>query len=108
MNDLVKNEVPLTAATETEASITPHKAIQVVPNWRNIFFTWSFAFHALSILLTFVDQILPFFSLLEPTMTVQTYAICMFCLNMAGVASRFIKQKKLWAYPVEEPKDGVS
>lgn len=108
MNDSLKNETPLTENTETEASIPLPKKIQVVPNWRKVFLTWSFAFHALSILLTFVDQILPFFSLLEPTMSVQTYAICMFILNMAGVASRFIKQKKLWAYPLEEPKDESS
>lgn len=108
MNDSVKNETPLTENTETEESIPLTKKIEVVPQWGKIFLTWSFAFHALSIILTFVDQILPFFSLLEPTMSVQTYAICMFCLNMAGVASRFIKQRSLWSYPSEEPKDGAS
>lgn len=102
------SETPLTENTETEASIPSPKKLQLVPNWKQVFLTWSFAFHALSILLTFIDQILPFFSLLEPTMSVQAYAICMFVLNMAGVASRFIKQKKLWVYPLEEPKDGSS
>lgn len=74
----------------------------VVPNWRKVFFTWSFWFHIASVLLTFIDQLLPYVGLLEPTMTVQTYAICMFTLNALGLFSRFIKQKSLWEIPKEE------
>lgn len=73
--------------------------LEVVPNWKKIFLTWSFAFHLFSIVLTFVDQLLPFFGLLEPTMSTNTYAVSMFCLNALGLFSRFIKQKKLWEYP---------
>lgn len=77
----------------------------VVPNWRRVFFTWSFWFHIASVLLTFIDQLLPFLGMLEPTMTVQTYAIFMFVLNALGLFSRFIKQKKLWEIPKEVPDE---
>ena len=80
----------------------PLTKIQVIPQWRKVFFTYSFWFYISSILLTFVEQILPFFSLLEPTMTTQTYAICVFTLNALGVLSRFIKQKNLWSYSVNK------
>lgn len=79
--------------------------IAVVSNWRKVFFTWSFWLHMGSVLLTFVDQLLPYIGLLEPTMTVQTYAICMFALNALGLFSRFIKQKNLWEIPKEEPNE---
>lgn len=78
------------------------KKLEVVPHWRKIFFTWSFLFHITSVLLTLVDQILPFVGLLEPTMTTQTYAIMMFTLNALGIFSRFIKQRRLWEYPSKE------
>lgn len=97
-------EKTLKPETEVEAvvdqSLNPKK-LEVVPNWRSVFFTWSFWFHMFSVILTFVEQILPFFSLLEPTMTTQTYSICMFVLNGLGLLSRFIKQKPLWKYPRE-------
>jgi hypothetical protein len=81
------------------------KKVDVVPNWKRVFFTWSFWFHIASVLLTFIDQILPFVGLLEPTMTTQTYAILMFTLNALGLLSRFIKQKNLWQYPEENQED---
>lgn len=79
------------------------KKLQVVPNWKQVLFTYSFWTNIASVLLTLVEQILPFFGLLEPTMSVATYGICMFCLNVSAVVFRMIKQKKLWQ--TEEPKD---
>lgn len=109
MTDSVNNDVqqePLTKDTQTEATITATvsstpKKLTVVPNWKKIFLTWSFWFHIASVLLTLVDQILPFVGLLEPTMTTQTYALVMFTLNALGVVSRFIRQKKLWTFDPE-------
>lgn len=109
MEDSKQSEVPLTENTETESSIPTPSKVSLVPNWRKVFLTWSFAFHSLSVLLTFIDQILPFLGMLEPTMTTQTYAVMMFMLNGLGLLSRFIKQRKLWEYPIkEESKDGIS
>ncbi len=105
MNNSPESETPLTENTETEASIPAASKVALVPNWRKVFFTWSFAFHSLSVLLTFIDQILPFLGMLEPTMTTQTYAVMMFILNGLGLLSRFIKQRKLWEYPVKEEKE---
>lgn len=109
MTDSAKNDVqqePLTKDTQVEATITAivsstPKKLVVVPNWKKIFLTWSFWFHITSVLLTLVDQILPFVGLLEPTMTTQTYALVMFTLNALGVVSRFIRQKKLWTFDPE-------
>lgn len=81
------------------------KNVKVVPDWKRVFFTWSFWFHIASVLLTFIDQILPFVGLLEPTMTTQAYAILMFTLNALGLLSRFIKQKSLWQLPEEKQED---
>lgn len=69
---------------------------RVVPNWRQVLFTYSFWTNIASVLLTLIEQILPFFGMLEPTMSVATYGICMFCLNVSAVVFRMIKQKKLW------------
>lgn len=102
----VPTQEPLTKETQTEATISSTvssapKKLQVVPNWRKVLLTWSFWFHMASVLLTFVDQLLPFVGLLEPTMTTQTYALLMFVLNALGVFSRFVKQKKLWTFDPE-------
>lgn len=112
MNDSVKNEtVPLTADTQTEATITSTvsstpKKLEVVSNWRKVLLTWSFWLHMGSVILTFVDQLLPFLGLLEPTMTTQTYALLMFTFNGLGLFARFIKQRKLWEYKPGD-KDNV-
>ena len=107
MNDSVKSEVPLqeplTKETQTEATITSTvsnapKKLAVVPNWRKVLKTWSFWCYVSSVLLTFIEQILPVMGLLEPTMTVQTYGLIMFGLNASGILFRFIKQRKLWTY----------
>lgn len=74
----------------------------VVPNWRKVLCTYSFWTMVASVLLSFVEQILPFFGLLEPTMSVATYSICMFVLNLSAVAFRMVKQKALWEIPKEE------
>lgn len=102
----IPDQEPLTKETQTEATISSTvssspKKLQVVPNWRKVLLTWSFWFHMASVVLTFVDQLLPFVGLLEPTMTTQTYALLMFTLNALGVFSRFIKQKKLWTFDPE-------
>lgn len=103
-----EKSIPLEQQTEVEAvvdqSIKP-KNLQIVPNYRSIFYTWSFWFHCGSVVLTFIEQILPFVGLLEPTMTTQTYAILMFVLNGLGLFSRFIKQKSLWEYRPEVEKE---
>jgi len=99
----VPTQEPLNKDTQTEATISSTvssapKKLQVVPNWRKVMFTWSLWFHIASVLLTLVDQILPYAGLLEPTMTTATYAIVMFSLNALGVLARFVKQKKLWTF----------
>ena len=102
----IPSQEPLTKETQTEATISSTvskdpKKLQIIPNWRKVLLTWSFWFHMASVILTFVDQLLPFVGLLEPTMTTQTYALIMFTLNALGVFSRFIKQKKLWTFDPE-------
>lgn len=87
--------------TETEVSL-PVTKVTIVPNWRKVFFTYSFFFHALSVVLTFVDQLLPFMNLLQPVLSDNQYAVAMFVLNGLGLLSRFIKQKSLWEYPTKE------
>jgi len=81
--------------------ITPAK-LEIVPNYKSVFFTFSFWFHFASVILTLIEQILPFVGLLESTMSTETYAILMFSLNVLGVVSRFIKQKN-WRY--DGPKE---
>jgi len=108
MTDSVKVETPNSEITIPEsAEIVKEKVakLSVVPQWRKIFLTWSFWFHTASVILTLIEQILPFFSLLEPTMTGTAYGAWMFGLNVAGILSKFIKQKNLWQYTIEEKKD---
>lgn len=99
---------PLTeqTQTQTEANISATvssapKKIQVVDNWKKVLLTYSFWTNIASVLLTLVEQILPFFGLLEPTMSVTTYGVVMFVLNVSAVVFRMIKQKKLW-----KPEEG--
>lgn len=105
----VKPATPLTKDTAVEATITstlsstPTK-LAIVPNWRKVLKTYSFWTTVASALLSLVEIILPFFSLLEPTMSVATYGICMFVLNVSAALFRLIKQHKLWA--PEESSDG--
>jgi len=80
--------------------------VSVVSNWKKIFLTWSFWLHMCSVVLTFVDQLLPLLGMLEPTMTTQTYALLMFSFNALGLLARFVKQRKLWEYKItEEPRE---
>jgi hypothetical protein len=101
----VKPATPLTKDTAVEATITstlsstPTK-LTIVPNWRKVLKTYSFWTTIASALLSLVEIILPFFSLLEPTMSVATYGICMFVLNVSAALFRLIKQHKLW--PTDE------
>lgn len=100
---------PLTKDTAVEATITstlsstPTK-LTIVPNWRKVLKTYSFWTTVASALLGLVEVILPFFSLLEPTMSVATFGICMFTLNVSAAVFRMIKQHKLW--PSEDASDG--
>lgn len=92
---------PLTKETSVEATITATvsstpKTLTIVPNWRKVLLTYSFWIGVVSILLTLVEQILPFVGLLEPTMSAATYGIVMFCLNVSAVVFRLVKQHKLW------------
>lgn len=110
MNESVNNETtPLTADTQTEASIavtlsTPDKKLQLVPNWKKVLFTYSFWTNILSVILTLVEVILPFFGMLEPMFTPAVYGAAMFTLNVSAAVFRLIKQKKLW--PSEDTSDG--
>ena len=102
-DEIVVQQEPLTKNTAVEATITStvsntSKKLTVVPNWRKVLKTWSFWCYVASVLLTFIEQILPFMGLLEPTMTTQTYGLVMFALNASGIFFRFIKQKRLWTY----------
>lgn len=113
MNDSVKVEdpvTPITKDTAVEATITSTLSsastkITLVPNWRKVLKTYSFWTTVVSALLSLVEVILPFFSLLEPTMSVATYGVCMFTLNVSAAVFRMIKQHKLWQ--PEEDKDNV-
>lgn len=110
MNDSVNSETtPLTADTQTEASIavtvsSQDKKLQIVPNWRKVLFTYSFWTNILSVILTLVEVILPFFGMLEPMLTPAVYGAAMFTLNVSAAVFRLIKQKKLW--PSEGTSDG--
>lgn len=111
MNDSVKIEepaTPLTKETSVEANITstlsptPTK-LSLVPNWSKVIRTYSFWIMVASALLSLVEVILPFFSLLEPTMSVAAYGVSMFVLNVSAAVFRLIKQHKLWI--PEEPRE---
>lgn len=117
MNDTVRNEEvvvkipvqePLTQQTQTEATITTTissapKKLEIIPNWRHVLMTYSFWTMVASVLLSLVEQVLPFLGLLEPTMSTTVYGITMFCLNVSAVVFRMIKQRKLWVF---DPKTG--
>lgn len=70
---------------------------KIVSNWKDVFKTYSFLFHAASVILTFIEIILPWMNLIESTMEPKTYGILMFVLNVAGGIGRFIKQERLKA-----------
>lgn len=83
--------------------------IQIVPNWQRVLKTYSFWVMVASVLLSFIEQVLPYMGLVEPMMTGTAYGITMFVLNVSAILFRMIKQRKLWEYPIkEESKDGVS
>jgi len=109
MTDEVVQQEPLTKDTQVEATVTATlssvpKKIQLVPNWRKVLVTYSFWTNVASVILTFIEQILPYFNLLEPTMSTTAYGICMFCLNVSAIVFRMIKQKKLWKADENEDK----
>jgi len=67
----------------------------LMPNWKKLLKTYSFIFHALSALVTFVNIILPYMSFLEPAMDIKTYGLVMFTLNVIGAVGRLMPQEKL-------------
>lgn len=76
---------------------------KIVSNWRDVFKTYSFLFHVAAVVLTIIEIILPWMSLIESTMDPKTYGIVMFVLNVSGGIGRFIKQERLKAdVPVVE------
>lgn len=76
---------------------------KVVDDWKRVFKTYSFWMYVAAVILTLVEQILPFMGLLEPSMSAATYGVIVFCLNLLGIILRFIKQPKL--YLVENQSD---
>lgn len=66
----------------------------VVKHWKLIFFTYSFWLYTASAVLTFLEQVLPFFNILQPALTEKEYVIGMFLLNIAALLAKFIRQHK--------------
>lgn len=100
-DEVVVQQEPLTKDTQVEATITAtvssaSKKLQIIPNWRKVLLTYSFWTMIASILLSFIEQVLPYLGLIEPTMSTTAYGITVFCLNLSAVIFRMIKQKKLW------------
>ncbi len=67
----------------------------LVKHWTLIFRTWSFWLYVASALLTLAEQVLPFFNILQPILSEKEYLLGMFCLNVAAILSKFIKQENL-------------
>jgi hypothetical protein len=68
---------------------------RIVEDWKDVFKTYSFIFHVLSVILTLIEIILPYMFLIEPMFTPATYGVIMFVLNVAGGVGRFLKQKSV-------------
>lgn len=66
-----------------------------VSNWKQVLKTYSFVFHAVAVVVTIIDVVLPHMSLLEPVMDHTTYGVVMFVLNVAGGIGRLIKQPEV-------------
>ena len=80
--------------TSTCQNIKP-KNLEFLPNWRELLKSYSFIFHALSALLTFIEIILPHMFLIEPMFTPAAYGVTMFVLNVLGGLGRLIKQRNI-------------
>ena len=68
---------------------------KLLDNWRELLKSYSFIFHALSAVLTFVEIILPHMFLIEPMFTPTAYGVTMFVLNVLGGLGRLIKQRNI-------------
>lgn len=68
---------------------------KIVSNWKQVLKTYSFVFHAVAVLVTLIDVVLPHMSLIEPLMDHTTYGIVMFVLNVCGGVGRLIKQPEV-------------
>lgn len=66
----------------------------IVKHWRLVFFTYSFWLYVASAVLTFLEQVLPFFNILQPALSEKEYVIGMFALNIAALLAKFIRQHK--------------
>lgn len=69
--------------------------IRLMDNWKQLLRTYSFIFHGIAALVTLIDVVLPYMSLVEPMMDKGTYGLLMFGLNVAGGVGRLIKQPKV-------------
>lgn len=67
----------------------------ILDNWRQVIRTYSFVFHVIAALVTLIDVVLPYMSLIEPAMDKASYGILMFALNVAGAVGRLIKQPEV-------------
>lgn len=100
-----KSDVEITVPQSVEIVKEKVSKLAVVPYWKTVFKTYSFWFYVSSILITFIDQILPLMGMIEPLMTGSTYIVVVFSLNLLGVLARFVQQRKIWQFPQEIPKD---
>lgn len=66
----------------------------IVKDWKHVLKTYSFVFHAVAVLVTLIDIVLPYMSLIQPVFGPTTYGVLMFVLNVAGGVGRFINQTK--------------
>lgn len=66
---------------------------KIVDNWKQVLKTYSFLFHTAAVLVTLIDIVLPYMTLIQPIMTTTTYGCVMFGLNVCGGVGRFIKQQ---------------
>lgn len=78
----------------TDYNTKPNRKLEIVNHWKLIFFTYSFWLYAASAILTFLEQVLPFFNILQPALTEKEYVIGMFLLNIAALLAKFIRQHK--------------
>lgn len=81
------------------------KKVELMPNWRRIFFTYSFWLTTASVVLTLINIVLPYMGFLQPFLSTAMYGWSMFGLNVCAGIAKFIKQGKLSQYPVKEQDD---
>lgn len=65
---------------------------KIVQNWKQVLKSYSFVFNVIAVLVTVIDIVLPYMSLIQPVFGPTTYGVLMFTLNVAGGVGRLIKQ----------------